>query len=145
MIEKLLLTVAVAHVIAGVSLAFLPFVPSVQFTVASVIFGEGKATAEVMFLICVFGPTVASWGILFIALVRSFFRNPTRNSWWALVLSIAVWVLLDSALCVYYALYPAVALNVAVAAVFLGLLLSVHDLAYNHRIYPDARESSARR
>jgi hypothetical protein len=144
-IERLLLTLALAHVIAGVSLTILPFAPLVHFKLVAAIFGEGKASEEVMFLVSVFGPTVASWGVLFFALVRTFFRNPTSSSWWVLVLSIAVWASLDSALCGYYGLYSAVALNAAVAALFLGLLFSVRGLAYNRRIYPDARESSARR
>ena len=86
-----------------------------------------------MFLISVFGPTVASWGVLFFALARTYFRNPTTSLWWVLVLSIAVWAPIDSALCVYYGLYSAVALNAAVTALFLGLLLSVRGLAYNRR------------
>jgi hypothetical protein len=143
--EGLLLTVALAHVIAGVSLTFLPFAPSAHFKLVAAIFGEGKASEEVMFLISVFGPTVASWGVLFFALVRTFFRNPTSGSWWALVLSIAVWAPLDSALSIYYGLYSAIALNAAVATVFLWLLFSVRGLAYNHRIYPSARKSGARR
>jgi hypothetical protein len=137
-IERLLLALALAHVIAGVSLTILPFAPSVHLKLAEAIFGEGKASEEVMFLITVFGPTVASWGVLFFALVRTYFRNPTNSLWWILVLSIAVWAPLDSALCVYYGLYSAVALNTAVAALFLGLLLGVRGLAYNRRNEADA-------
>jgi len=137
-IERLLLTLALAHVIAGVSLTILPFAPSVHLKLTEAIFGEGKASEEVMFLITVFGPTVASWGVLFFALVRTYFRNPTNSLWWVLVLSIAVWAPLDSALCVYYGLYSAVALNTGVAALFLGLLLSVRGLVYNRRNEADA-------
>ena len=128
MTERLLLTVALAHVIAGLSLTIIPLAPSVHFKLASAIFGAGKASEEVMFLISVFGPTVASWGVLFFALVRTYFRNPTSGSWWALVLSIAIWAPLDSVLCIYYGLYFAVALNAGVAVVLLGLLFSVRGV-----------------
>jgi hypothetical protein len=43
------------------------------------------------------------------ALVRAFFRIRTSVRVGALVLSIVVWAPLDSALCIYYGLYPAVA------------------------------------
>ena len=125
----MLLAIAWAHVVAGASLAMLPFVPPVHLALAAAIFGEGRATQEVLFLVSVFGPTVASWGILFYALVRSYFRHPSRGSWWALALSIAVWAPLDSALCVYYGLYFAVALNAVIALVILGLLFGVRGLA----------------
>ena len=114
--------------IAGVLLAALPLAPPVHSGLVAAIFGEAKATPEVHFLVSAFGPTVASWGILFFALVRAFFRNPTNGSWWALVLAIVIWAPLDSALCIYYGLYPAVAANAVIAAVFLGLLLSARGM-----------------
>ncbi len=129
--KKILLTVALAHVVAGLLLAILPFAPSVHVKLVVAIFGEGKDSEEVMFLLSVFGPTVASWGILFFALAKAFFRNPTTGSWWGLVLSIAIWAPLDSALCMYYGLYSAVALNAAIALAFLALLLPVRGLAYS--------------
>ena len=116
--------------IAGVLLAALPLAPSVHSGLVAAIFGEAKATPEVRFLVSAFGPTVASWGVLFFALVRAFFRNPTTGSWWALVLAIVVWAPLDSALCVHYGLYSAVTVNAVIAIVLLALLLRVRGLAY---------------
>jgi hypothetical protein len=121
------------HVIAGVLLAALPLAPSVHSGLVAAIFGEAKATPEVHFLVSAFGPTVASWGILFFALVRAFFRNPTNGSWWALVLAIVIWAPLDSALCAYYGLYLPIVLNAVVAVVLLGLLISVRRLSYAPR------------
>src|SRR5258708_10166004 len=111
--EKILLTVALAHVVAGLLLAILPFAPSVHVKLVVAIFGEGKDSEEVMFLVSVFGPTVAIWGVLFFALVRAFFRNLTTGLWWALVLSIAICAPLDSPLCMYYGLSSAVSLHAA--------------------------------
>ena len=130
MTERLLLAIALAHVAVGLGFATLPLAPSVHSSLAAAIFGAGNATEEVRFLLSVFGPTIASWGVLFYALVRAFFRNPTRGSWWALVLSIVVWAPLDSALCACYGLYAAIALNAVVAVVLLGLLISVRRLTY---------------
>src|SRR6185503_15860118 len=86
--ERLLLAIALAHVAVALGLAALPLAPSIHAGLAAVIFGTGKATEEVRFLLAVFGPTIASWGVLFYALVRAFFRNPSKASWWALALSI---------------------------------------------------------
>ena len=121
--EKILLAIALAHVAAGAALAALPLAPSFHSQLVSAIFGADKASEEVKFLVSVFGPTVASWGILFYALVRAYFRNPTCGSWWALVLSVVVWAPLDSALCIHYGLTFPVALNAAIAVLLLGLLL----------------------
>ena len=103
---------------------------AVHFDLVAAIFNVDKATREVLFLVSAFGPTVASWGILFFALVRTYFRNPTSGSWWALVLAIAIWAPLDSALCIHYGLYSAVGMNAVIALVLLALLLRVRGLAY---------------
>ena len=129
MIKKLLLLFALAHVIAGLALTLLPLAPAIHRMLVIAIFGEARTTDDVLFLVSVFGPTVASWGVLFFALVQAFFRNPTRDAWRALVLSIVIWAPLDSALCIHYGLYAAVGMNLAVAAAFLALLFSVRGLA----------------
>lgn len=128
--ERALLAVSLAHVVAGVLLAALPLTPAAHFNLVAAIFSVDKATQEVLFLVSAFGPTVASWGILFFALVRAFFRNPTSGSWWALVLAIMAWAPLDSALCIHYGLYSAVAVNAVIAIVLLALLLGVRGLAH---------------
>jgi hypothetical protein len=120
----------VAHVIAGVLLAALPLAPSVHSGLVVAIFGGRKTTEEVLFLVSAFGPTIASWGVLFYALVRAFFRNPTSGTWWALVLAVVIWAPLDSALCIHYGLYAVVAANMVIAVVFLVLLLRVRGLAH---------------
>jgi hypothetical protein len=133
MIERLLVTIAVAHVAAGLALTLLPLAPAVHFALASAIFGADKSSPTVMFLISVFGPTIASWGVLFFALVKTFFRHPAKGSWRALVLSIVLWAPLDSVLSMQYGLHAAVILNAGVAVVVLGLLFSERRLAYQRQ------------
>lgn len=122
---------------AGVSLTLLPFVSAVHLQWVTVIFGAEKASEEIKFLMAVFGPTIASWGVFFYALVKAFFRSPALGTWWALVMSIVVWAPMDSALSIYYGLYPAVALNAAVASLFLGLLFSVRGLIFDVALHPN--------
>ncbi len=126
--ERLLLFIALTHVVAGLVLTLLPLTPDLQQTLASAIFGADKSTDTVMFLISVFGPTVASWGVLFFALVRAYCRNPSRDSWRALMLSILIWAPLDSALSIHYGLHAAVALNAVVAVIVLALLFRVRNI-----------------
>jgi len=128
MTERILLLIALAHVATGVALAMLSLAPSLHAGVAAYVFGAGKATEEVKFLVSVFGPTVASWGVLLYALVRAYFRHPESGTWWALVLSVLVWAPLDSALCIHYGLYFPVVLNAVIALLVLGLLLGARNL-----------------
>ena len=127
--ERMLLFLALAHVAAGLLLTLLPLVPSLHERLAATIFGEGRVTREVLFLVAVFGPTVASWGVLLFALVKAFFRNPSIATWRALVVSVLVWAVLDSSLCAYYGLYFAVALNVLIAGALLAMLFAARSLA----------------
>ncbi len=129
MIKKLLLLFALVHVVAGLVLTLLPLAPSIHRMLVVTFFGEARTTDDVLFLVSVFEPTLASWGVVFYALTQAFFRNPTSGAWWALVLSILIWAPLDSALCIHYGLYAAVGMNLIVALVFLGLLFSVRGLA----------------
>lgn len=128
--ERILLALALAHVVAGLALAALPLAPQFHADLVAVVFGKDGNSEAAMFLVSVFGPTVASWGVLFFALVKTYFRSPAVGTWRALVLSILIWAPLDSLLCIRYGLYPAVALNAVVAAVLLGLLLGVRRLPY---------------
>ena len=125
MAARLLLGLALAHVLAGLLLTGLPLVPSFHQRLAAAIFDEGQVTKEVLFLIAVYGPTVASWGVLFFALVKAYLRNPAIGTWRALVLSVLVWAVLDSSLCIHYGLHFAIALNVLIAGTLLVLVFAV--------------------
>lgn len=81
------------------------------------------------FLFAVLGPTVASWGVLFSAVVRQFIDYPTRRLWNALLLAIVVWAPLDTGLCLYYGVYGGVAVNGLVVVLLLVLLFKVRPAA----------------
>src|SRR5690348_15301804 len=106
-IERTLLALALVHVAGGVALAALPLVPRIHADLVSAVFGEAATSEAAMFMVSVFGPTVASWGVLFFALVKTYFRDPAPGTWRALVLAILIWAPLDSLLCIRYGLYSA--------------------------------------
>lgn len=121
---KILSWVGPLHILAGLLLFLTAFVPDIQSSIAA---SAGLVDANYSpFLFAVLGPTVASWGILFTAVVRQFIDYPTRRLWNALVLAVAVWAPLDIGLCWYY--------GVNVGAVADGLVfLLLFVLLYNVR------------
>ena len=78
-----------------------------------------------------FGPTIASWGVLFTAIVRAYFAAPTQMLWKSMVASVLVWAILDTSLCVYVDLWHAAAVNSFVALILLTLLGLVRKRAFD--------------
>ena len=62
------------HVVAGLLLFLTAFLPGVQDTLASAAGLNDDNYSP--FLFAVFGPTVASWGVLFTVVVRQFIEYP---------------------------------------------------------------------
>ena len=123
MATRILLCVGPLHVIAGLLLFLTAFLPGLQGTIASTAGLSGDNYSP--FLFAVFGPTVASWGILFTAVTRQFNDYPTRRLWNAMVLSIAIWAPLDTGLCLYYGVIGGVVVNGLVVVLLFGLLYKV--------------------
>lgn len=109
------------HLVGGLLLALTGFMPSTQAILSS-FFPVAGSAAWSPFFVSVFGPTVASWGLLFGILVGQFFERPNEALWRGLVLSLVVWAPLDTALCVYYGFTTGVVLN-AIVLVIVGTLL----------------------
>ena len=97
---KILSWVGPLHILVGVLLFLTAFFPEIQNSIADKAGLTGANYSP--FLFAVLGPTIASWGILFTAVVRQFIDYPTRRLWNALVLAVAVWAPLDIGLCWYY-------------------------------------------
>lgn len=131
--QRILYWLGPAHVVAGLLLAFTVFTPDVQVLIARI------STIPVNdpytpFLLAVIGPTVASWGVLFTAIVTVFLEHPSPPLWRSMVWSIAVWAPIDTGLCLWFKAYGAAAMNGLMLIMFVILLLNVRPLAY-----PDER------
>lgn len=122
--ERLLRIVGPLHIAGGLLLFLTVFVPAVS-TWLNEAFGIPSDHPWSQFFIPIFGPTVASWGVLFTAIARQYFRQPVSELWWSMVLSIAVWAPLDTGICIVYGLWPAAGLNILVIVFLLALLLRV--------------------
>lgn len=105
--------VAIAHVIAGLALPF------VLLRTGWLDAWLPLADRDARTAFALFGPTVASWGLLMLFLVQHGLR---RNQAWAanaLIAGILVWAPLDAAICYAYGWMHAVALDAVASAAIL--------------------------
>ena len=120
---RILSWVGPLHIVAGLLLFLTAFLPGVQDYLANAVgLTDNNYSA---FLFAVFGPTVASWGVLFTVVVRQFIEYPSRRLWNAMVFAVIIWAPLDTALCLYYGVYGGVVVNILVATLLLALLFNV--------------------
>lgn len=103
MYERLLRLIGPAHVIGGLLLFSTGFIPSAQHLLES-LFVTSDDFIWSPFFVAVLGPTIASWGVLFSAVVRQYLNTRAPGAWRTLVIAAAVWVLFDTLLCVYFGL-----------------------------------------
>ncbi|MBK7299238.1 MAG: hypothetical protein IPI79_01745 [Moraxellaceae bacterium] len=76
----------------------------------------------VQFMVGVFGPTVASWGVLFWAVVTQSFDNPTKKSWYVMLAACVVWAFYDSIYSSFFGLWINALINgVAFVSIVLPL------------------------
>lgn len=75
------------------------------------------------FLIGIFGPTVASWGLLFYYNVSKAFESKTAQDWWFLIFSILIWSVLDTTFSLYFGVASHLYINGLVALLLLLPLL----------------------
>ncbi len=120
-VERLLKLVGPIHVAGGLLLSATGFLPPAMVLLESY-FPKSDQFTFSPFFVSVFGPTVASWGLLFSILINQYFAAPNENLWRGLVLSLLVWAPVDSVLCIYYGFYAGALVN-AVVFFFVGTLL----------------------
>ena len=115
--------IAIAHIIGGVLLPFLVYT-SVFATYNTMVyqalgFDTTWTNPEVNFLTGLFGPTIASWGVLFFYVVSSAFKNLDPKGWWAIFLSCVAWAPYDSLLSIQHGIYINGLINLISAAAIL--------------------------
>ncbi len=124
MIEKLLKITGPAHVVGGLLLFASGFLPPVQQEIQALL-GTSSAQIWSPFFSAVLGPTIASWGVLFGAVVKEFFDAPSSRLWWTMIASVLIWAPLDTALCLHYGVLIGALVNTTVVIVLLGLLIAI--------------------
>jgi hypothetical protein len=123
-VKRWLQLIAVGHIVLGV---LLPLVVQLELVrpyfdmMAQVFALKNNESASLMrFLIGVFGPTVASWGVLFWAVVTQSFRMRSKSGWWLMIAAAVVWAVYDSVYSSLYGLWIHAVIN---GAVFVAIVL----------------------
>lgn len=123
---KLLKLIASGHIIGGLVLWLLYFIEPLHNPLLQAVYaGQPEKlanTSQLAFWLCILGPTIASWGVLFLALVHQYFITPTAFLWRCLVAAVLLWAPLDSTLCLLNGIVAGAVGNAAVTAVLLTLL-----------------------
>ncbi|AOE50578.1 hypothetical protein [Kangiella sediminilitoris] len=122
--EKWLKGIAITHIIGGMLLPIMVFTPiaAPYFNQLLEAFPQGDLTS-MKFLIGVFGPTVASWGLLFYYGVGKAFQSKTPKDWWFLVFAILAWVLLDTVYSLFFNVISHLYINGAIALLLITPLI----------------------
>jgi hypothetical protein len=130
LLYRWLLLVGLGHVVLGIVLAFAAHLPITlsyfEYLYASVASASPPAEFQTLLrtMVGLFGPTVASWGLLFCVLVQLYRQHGHRQIKPALFAALLVWCVLDSAISAYFDLWLHVYLNSAAAvSIALPLLL----------------------
>ena len=128
-IYRWLLFVGLGHVLLGILFILIAQSSLINFYLEHLqqAFSTDLSAQEeslVRTLLQLFGPTVASWGLLFCIATYSFVQQGKLAIKWALMLAVLIWFVLDSGLSLYMSLYYHLIINlVAAASIVIPLLL----------------------
>ena len=121
--------IAIVHIVGGILLPFLVNTPLFA-TYNSLLyqalgFEAAGQNAEINFLIGLFGPTIASWGVLFLYVVSTAFKNPDKKGWWAIFLCCLAWAPYDSLLSIQKGIYINALINlISALAILIPLFMA---------------------
>lgn len=137
-IKRFLQVIAALHIIVGL---FFPWI------VDSPLFDHYKqhlhlafdtdqnvSGQQASFLMAIFGPTIASWGVLFLYAINSGFSRPSPQAWWFMFAACVVWAPYDSIYSLQHGIYLNAIINVVAFVLMMTPLLIVkkHFFSPNH-------------
>lgn len=127
--------IALAHIIGGILLPFLVntslFETYNTLVYQALGFDVTRTNSEINFLIGLFGPTIASWGVLFFYGVTSAFKNLDQKGWWAIFLCCLAWAPYDSLLSIQKGIYINALINLISALAILTPLFVVRKYFFD--------------
>ncbi len=116
-IKRFLQTISLLHIVIGLLFPWIVGSPLFEpyHNHLHLAFGveQNSAKQQAAFLMAIFGPTIASWGVLFLYAVNSGFSRPTSQSWWFMVAACLVWAPYDSIFSLQYGVYFNAVINSA--------------------------------
>ena len=128
-IKIFLQMIAIAHIVGGILLPFLVntllFATYNSLLYQALGFEASGQNAEINFLIGLFGPTIASWGVLFLYVVSTAFKNPDKKGWWAIFLCCVAWAPYDSLLSIQKGIFINALINlISALAILIPLFMA---------------------
>jgi len=127
-IKRFLQFIAVLHIVTGAALPWLA--DSALFAAyhehLQHAFNTNSLSAhQAGFLVGIFGPTIMSWGVLFLYAVNAGFARPTPQSWWFMLAACVAWAPYDSALSLQHSVYYNAIINaIAFPIIVLPIILA---------------------
>jgi len=135
--QKLLKLIAIAHIIGGIGLWLLYFATPLHTPLLQLIYSNQPEKLvnipQLAFWLCILGPTIASWGLLFLALNHQYHITPTIFLWRCMAGAVLLWAPLDSTLCLLNGIVAGAAGNAAVTLALFILLWRCRPAALNLR------------
>lgn len=123
----------IAHIVSGISIPVLVFSGAfdgyVDYFHHNVTSLAGASIRSEKALIALFGPTIASWGFLFLILVHHGIDKLSRFAYACLVCAILSWAIYDSLISYWFSIHMHLAIN---ALAFTALLIPITLLRFRH-------------
>jgi len=121
--QRIIQILALGHIVLGLAFPFLMKIDVFSSFMISKMFPgmtlSGAFYDQAAYVVGVFGPTVASWGVLLLVLTNSYFSKPTKQLWTGLVLAVLVWFIGDTIYSLLHGVTFALFINGIVALLFL--------------------------
>ncbi len=132
---RLIQCLAIGHIILGISFPFLGQFAFVNELLLTGMFPYQTLSAETAvqasYLITLFGPTVASWGVLMLLLINVYKQSPSLYLWRGMLFAVLIWYIGDTSYSGSHGALGAVFLNSVVAILFVVPLWRLRKLINN--------------
>lgn len=127
-VKRWLQFVAIVHIVGGLLLPVVVHLelvsPYFRLMADTFALNPQQDLLFLQFMIGLFGPTIASWGVLFFGIVTYTFSQPDKGGWWLMILACVVWAAYDSIYSSLFGLWINAVIN-AIAFVSIVLPLCV--------------------
>lgn len=126
------------HIMVGLALPYLVELPQFAFYNQHLLAAFNTDTAEALalgkFMVGILGPTVASWGVLFLFVVNMSFATRSRTGWYFMMVAIIGWNLCDMYLSIKSGVYLNLVIDLLVAVLLLIPLLKTREWFFTREL-----------
>lgn len=132
--KQFLSLLAILHIIVGLILPFMVNTWLFDYYNEKMLAAFNTSSIESLelgkFMVGILGPSIASWGVLFLFLVQHAYRTGFSSAWFTMIIAIVVWSLYDMALSIIAGVYLNVLIDIFVMALLLVPLIMTKSHFY---------------